>query len=435
LLPLQAPLAPFEERLPDGLTAMAVAANAQGAISSQINEAMIFVVGPPPVSGIGSFGGWKLYIEDLRGRGIDQLQAATQNVIAAARQVPGLAGVYNTFSTQYPRVFLDVDRTRAEMLDIPNSQITSALESYLGSTNVNDFNLLGKTYDVIVQAEGVDRRVPDDIMKLWVRSEAGDMVPLGSLATVAATTGPQRLTRYNVYSAIDVQGNAAPGYSTGQAIALVDAMMAQALPDGYGYEWTEMALQEKLAGDTAMITFGLAVVFVFLLLAALYESWLLPLAVILIVPMCLLASVVGVDLRGLDNNILVQIGFVVLIGLAAKNAILIVEFARQGEASGMDRRTAAVEAARRRLRPILMTSFAFILGVIPLMIATGAGSEMRQSLGTAVFSGMLGVTIFGLLFTPSFYVATRWVGHFWEERGKDKGTPPPREDPTLPAGA
>ena len=428
------PLDPFEERLPQGLTADVITGQAQGAVSSQIDEALIYIVGPPPVSGIGSFGGWKLYVEDLRGRGIEQLQAATQAVIAAANQVPGLAAVYNTFSTHYPRVYVDVDRTRAEMLDIPNSQITAALETYLGSTNVNDFNLLGKTYDVIVQAEGVDRAVPDDIKKLWVRSDSGAMVPLGTLATVMPTTGPQRLTRYNVYSAIDVQGGTAPGYSTGDAIKLVDELMATALPDGYGYEWTEMALQEKLAGGTAMITFGLAVVFVFLLLAALYESWLLPLAVILIVPMCLLASVVGVDLRGLDNNILVQIGFVVLIGLAAKNAILIVEFARQIEAEGHGRRTAAVEAARRRLRPILMTSFAFILGVVPLMIATGAGSEMRQSLGTAVFSGMLGVTIFGLLFTPSFYVATRWVGHFWEQRGKDKDAPPPREEPTLPAG-
>ncbi len=422
------PLDSFEQRVPAGQSADEIAKEAQGAVSSQIDAANIFVFGPPAVSGIGSFGGWKLYIEDLRGRGIEQLQAATQGVIAAANATPGLFRVYNTFSSDYPRVYVDVDRTRAELLDVGNDAITSALEVYLGSRNVNDFNLLGRTYDVIVQAEGADRNQPGDILDLWVRSGSGDMVPLGTLASLSPTTGPQRLTHYNVYAALDVSGDTMPGYSTGEAIEIVDQLMAHALPEGFGYEWTELALQEKLAGDTALITFGMAVVFVFLLLAALYESWLTPLSVVLIVPMCLLASVVGVDLRGLDNNILVQIGFVVLIGLAAKNAIRIVEFARQNESEGMDRRTAAEEAARRRLRPILMTSFAFILGVVPLVIASGAGAEMRQSLGTAVFSGMLGVTFFGLLFTPTFYVSTRWVGHFWEQRRAPAAPPPATGD-------
>jgi HAE1 family hydrophobic/amphiphilic exporter-1 len=277
----------------------------------------------------------------------------------------------------------------------------------MGSTYVNDFNLLGRTFRVTAQADNPFRLSLRDVENLRTRSVTGDMVPLGSVATFRDITGPYRVPRYNLFPAAEVQGATLPGFSTGQAIAAMEGIAAANLPAGFGFEWTEIALQEKAAGNTAVVAFSLAVVFVFLLLAAQYESVLLPLAVILIVPMCLLAAVSGVILRGMDNNILTQIGLVVLIGLAAKNAILIVEFAKQGEERGLDRWEAAAEAARTRLRPILMTSFAFILGVVPLALATGAGAEMRQALGTAVFFGMLGVTLFGLLFTPVFYVVVR----------------------------
>nr|WP_308237959.1 efflux RND transporter permease subunit [Phenylobacterium sp. J426] len=281
------------------------------------------------------------------------------------------------------------------------------LSTYLGSAFVNDFNYLGRTYRVTAQADAPFRDEASDIMRLQTRSDSGAMVPLGALATVRDDSGPYRVVRYNLYPAAELQGDTKPGASSGQALAAVEKMAEERLPEGFGTEWTELAYAQKEAGNTGPIAFGLAVVFVFLLLAAQYESVTLPLAIILIVPMCLLAAILGVNLRGQDNNILTQIGLVVLIGLAAKNAILIVEFAKQAEDRGLDRWSAAVEAARTRLRPILMTSFAFILGVLPLVIATGPGAEMRQALGTAVFFGMAGVTAFGLLFTPAFYVLCR----------------------------
>ena len=280
----------------------------------------------------------------------------------------------------------------------------------MGSTFVNDFNILGRTYRVTAQADNSFRLSVRDVENLRTRSVTGDMVPLGTVAGFQEITGPYRVPRYNLFPAAEVQGSTTAGFSTGQAIVAMEQILAANLPSGFSFEWTEIALQEKVAGNTAIIAFSLAVVFVFLLLAAQYESVLLPLAVILIVPMCLLAAISGLLLRGMDNNILSQIGFVVLIGLAAKNAILIVEFAKQAEEEGASRWDAAVQAAQTRLRPILMTSFAFILGVVPLVIATGAGAEMRQALGTAVFFGMLGVTFFGLIFTPVFYVFVRWIG-------------------------
>jgi hydrophobic/amphiphilic exporter-1 (mainly G- bacteria), HAE1 family len=280
----------------------------------------------------------------------------------------------------------------------------------MGSAFVNDFNILGRTYRVTAQADNPYRLDIRDVSNLQTRNISGEMVPIGSVATFSDVTGAYRVPRYNLYPAAEVQVALGRGYSSGQGIAAIEKIARERLPDGFGFEWTEIALQEKIAGNTAIIAFGLAVVFVFLLLSALYESWLLPLAVILIVPMCILAAMIGVQLQGLDRNILVDIGLVVLVGLAAKNAILIVEFARQAEDEGKSRVEAAIEAAKTRLRPILMTSLAFILGVVPLVLATGAGAEMRQSLGTAVFSGMLGVTLFGLLFTPVFYVVCRWIG-------------------------
>ena len=293
------------------------------------------------------------------------------------------------------------------MLGVSAERVFETLEVYLGSTFVNEFNFLGRTYRVTAQADGSFRDDPSDIANLKTRNERGEMVPIGSVAELRDTTGPYRVTRYNLYPSTEIQGATLPGYSTGFGLDAMERIAAEKLPDGFGFEWTELAFQERQAGDSALIVFGMSVVFVFLLLAAQYESWTLPFSVILIVPMCLLAAVTGLLIRGLSVDILAQVGFVVLVGLAAKNAILIVEFAKQAEDEGMSRFDAAVEAARTRLRPILMTSFAFILGVVPLMIAEGAGAEMRQSLGTAVFSGMLGVTFFGLIFTPVFYTVMR----------------------------
>jgi HAE1 family hydrophobic/amphiphilic exporter-1 len=370
----------------------------------------VLVIPPPSVPGIGTGGGFKMYVQDRAGRGPQALEQALGTIIGPANQAPGLVQVFTLFNTKTPQIYADIDRTKAEMLGVPITRFFDTLSTFMGSTFVNDFNILGRTYRVTAQADNPFRLSVRDVENLRTRSSAGDMVPLGSVATFHEITGPYRVPRYNLFPAAEVQGATLPGFSTGQAIAAMEKLIATNLPAGFGFEWTEIALQEKIAGNTAVVAFSLAVVFVFLLLAAQYESVLLPLAVILIVPMCLLAAVSGVLLRGMDNNILTQIGFVVLIGLAAKNAILIVEFARQAEEQGADRREAAVQAARTRLRPILMTSLAFILGVVPLVLATGAGAEMRQALGTAVFSGMLGVTLFGLMFTPIFYVLVRWIG-------------------------
>lgn len=411
------PLAPYAERAERGHTVEMTMAESQKNLGA-IQEAMAFVVPPPPVRGIGTGGGWKLYIEDRGGHGVNALQKVTQEFIARANELPEVKNVLSTFTTGTPKIYADIDRTRAEKLDVPAERVLDTLEIYLGSAYINDFNFLGRTYRVTAQAEGDYRDDPADLLKLKTRSNRGAMVPLGSLTTFRDLTGPYRVGRYNLYTAVDVYGQTAPGRSTGEAIAAIEKLAAEMLPAGYGFEWTDLALQEKLAGNTASLAFGLGVAFVFLVLAAMYESWMLPLAVILIVPMCLLASITGVGLRGMNVDILVQIGFIVLIGLAAKNAILIVEFARQAEQNGLDRRQAAVQAASVRLRPILMTSFAFIMGVVPLMIATGAGAEMRQSLGTAVFSGMLGVTLFGLLFTPVFYIVCRGLAQRFERRRK-----------------
>ena len=375
-----------------------------------LRQAFVLVIPPPSVPGIGTGGGFKLYIQDRAGRGARALEQAVGTITGPANQTPGLVQVFTLFNTSTPQVYADIDRTKAEMLGVPITRFFDTLSTYMGSTFVNDFNILGRTFRVTAQADNPFRLSLRDVENLRTRSVAGDMVPLGSVATFREITGPYRVPRYNLFPAAEVQGATLPGFSTGQAIAAMEKIIATNLPAGFGFEWTEIALQEKIAGNTAPIAFSLAVVFVFLLLAAQYESLLLPLAVILIVPMCLLAAVSGVSLRGMDNNILTQIGFIVLIGLAAKNAILIVEFARQAEEQGASRLDAAVQAARTRLRPILMTSLAFILGVVPLVVATGAGAEMRQALGTAVFFGMLGVTLFGLLFTPVFYVLVRRVG-------------------------
>jgi len=410
------PLKPFEERIGDpSLTAGAI----QGELLkrlSVIEEAMVIVAMPPPVRGIGTAGGFRMMVEDRADQGPQALQQAVYAMMGKAAQTPGLQQVYSLFETSTPQLFLDIDRTKAQMLGVRVPDVFSALQTYLGSTYVNDFNLLGRTFRVTAQADSAFRLEPSDVLKIRVRNEQGDAVPLGSFTTVQDISGPNRVPRYNLYPAAELDGSPAPGYSQGQAIEIMQQLAAETLPPGFSYEWTTLAFQQLRAGDTAVFAFALAVVFVFLVLAAQYESLTLPLAVILIVPMCLIASITGVAMRGQDNNILTQVGFIVLIGLAAKNAILIVEFAKQLEDDGRDRFAAAIEAARLRLRPILMTSLAFIFGVVPLAWATGAGSELRQALGTAVFSGMIGVTIFGLIFTPVFYVISRWLAGISQRR-------------------
>jgi len=412
-------LAPFADRDKLGLTTHGLLGELQKKMGS-IDGANVFLIMPPAVPGVGTSGGFKLYVEDRRARGLAALQAATMELVAAANKTPGLSRVFTLYNTGTPQIYADIDRVKAQMLGVPPSRLFSALNVYLGSQFINDFNLLGRTYRVTAQADGQFRENPRSIANLKTRSDSGKMTPIGAIANFRDITAAYRVPRYNLYTAAEVQGSPAPGYSTGQAIAAINELAKEHLPDGFAYDWTELTYQQIIAGNTAPVAFGLAVVFVFLLLAAQYESWMLPLAVILIVPMCLVAAITGVLLRGMDNNILTQIGLVVLVGLAAKNAILIVEFAKQAEEEGDDRWHAAEKAAHTRLRPIMMTSFAFILGVVPLVIAKGAGAEMRQALGTAVFFGMLGVTFFGLLFTPVFYVVCRQLGSM-----RKPSSPPP----------
>ncbi|HEY2227629.1 MAG TPA: multidrug efflux RND transporter permease subunit [Xanthobacteraceae bacterium] len=402
-------LDPFEKRAGNpSLSAAAI----QGALFRKlaaIKEAFIVVVAPPPVAGIGNAGGFRMMVEDRAGRGSPALQAAVAAIAGRANQTPGLVQVFSQFETSTPQVYLDIDRTKAQMLGLNMPDVFNSLQVFLGQSYVNDFNLFGRTFRVQAEADSPYRLRPKDVLSLRVRNSSGETVPLGSFTTVRDIAGPYRVPRYNIYPAAELDGASTPGFSQGQAIEAMARIADEVLPDGFAYEWTQLAFQQIRAGNTSIFAFALGVVFVFLVLAAQYESLTLPLAVILIVPMCLVASITGIILRGLDNNILTQVGFIVLIGLAAKNAILIVEFAKQLEDRGRDRHAAAVEAARLRLRPILMTSFAFIFGVTPLVWAVGAGSELRQVLGTTVFSGMIGVTLFGLIFTPAFYVIARWI--------------------------
>ncbi|RAP35676.1 RND transporter [Legionella quinlivanii] len=388
-----------------------------------ILDATIVVIPPPPVRGIGNAGGFKMMIQDRAGLGTNELEKATLDLAARANQAEATTSVFTFFENKTPRLRLNFDRDRAERLGVRVASVIEALEVYLGSVFINEFNYLGRTFRVIAQADANYRLTPDDVLRLKVRNEEGQMVPIGSVARLENTTGPSRIPHFNLYPAIELLGDTKPGYSSGTALDTMEQLARQFLPYGLDFEWTEIAFQERAVGNTAVIAFTLSVVFVFLLLAAQYESWILPLAIILIVPMCLFSSLIGIKLLGMDNNIMTQIGFLVLVGLASKNAILIVEFARQLENQGESRWKAAMEAARLRLRPILMTSFAFILGVFPLVIAIGAGAEMRRALGVAVFSGMLGVTFFGLVFTPVFYVISSYLGSLWK---KDEKIPSPK---------
>jgi HAE1 family hydrophobic/amphiphilic exporter-1 len=423
---------PFDERIANGQSADAIIGGLFGRLQA-IEEAFIIAVPPPPVRGLGNSGGFKLQLQERTGEDVDRILAATYELMGRARQNPNLVGVFTTFTANSPQVYLEIDRTKARILNVPISSIFETLQVNLGTAYVNDFNFLGRVWQVRAQADQRFRIEQADINRLRVRSSTGALVPLGTLVEMREVTGPDLIQRYNMYPSVPLQGSAAPGVSSGTALDVMEDLARQVLPQGTSFEWTELAFQERQTGNMAVFIFALSVLLVFLVLAAQYESWSLPLAIILIVPMAVLSALAGVMLRGMDNNILTQIGLVVLVGLAAKNAILIVEFAKQHEEEhGTGPVPAVVEASRLRLRPILMTAFAFILGVVPLVIATGPGAEMRQALGTAVFFGMLGVTLFGLILTPVFYVAIRTLVLRFGRRVPTRPEPGPPQPAPAP---
>ncbi len=400
------PLKPFEERRDPSLSAGAIAAAMNGEFA-KIQDAFIAIFPPPPVQGLGTIGGFKLQVQDRANLGADELYRQVQNVVAKASQRPELAGVFSGFQVNVPQIDVEVDREKAKAAGVALQDIYDTMQMYLGSLYVNDFNRFGRTYQVNAQAEPGFRIHAEDIGRLKTRNARGDMIPLASFVTARETSGPDRVPHYNGYLAAEINGGPAPGYSSGQAERAIEEVLAAELPNGMAYEWTDLTYQQILAGNTMVYIFPLVVLLVFLVLAAQYESLSLPLAVILIVPMCLLCAILGVLASGGDNNIFTQIGLIVLVGLACKNAILIVEFAKDREAQGETVWQAVLDACRLRLRPILMTSLAFVMGVVPLVLSTGAGAEMRRAMGVAVFSGMLGVTFFGLLLTPVFYLLVR----------------------------
>ncbi|HYP75400.1 MAG TPA: multidrug efflux RND transporter permease subunit [Polyangiaceae bacterium] len=403
-------LKPFEERKSKNLYGPAIAATLNQKFA-QIQDAFVAVFPPPPVQGLGTIGGFKLYVEDRADLGLDELYENTQKLLSAGYQTPELAGLFSGYQVNVPQLFADLDRTKAKSRGIAVTDVFETMQAYLGSLYVNDFNRFGRTFQVTVQADAKHRLTPEAVSTLQTRNAQGAMVPLGSVLSVKATNGPDRVTRYNGYPAAEVNGAPSPGMSSNQALAAIDRIAARELPPGMKYEWTDLTYQQILAGNTALFVFPLCVLLVFLVLAAQYESWSLPLSVILIVPMCLLAAIAGVWVDGSDNNIFTQIGLFVLVGLSCKNAILIVEFAKdKQQEAGLDPVSAVLQACRLRLRPILMTSIAFIMGVWPLVSSHGAGAEMRHAMGVAVFAGMIGVTGFGLLLTPVFFTTLRRLG-------------------------
>ena len=399
-------LKPFAERTTPDLGGAAIAMQLNKKFGA-IQDAFIAMFPPPPVQGLGTIGGFKLQIEDRTGQGYAALDEATKAFMAKAAKAPELAGLFSSFQVNVPQLYADIDRVKARQLGVAVTDVFETMQIYLGSLYVNDFNRFGRTYSVRVQADAQFRARADDVGQLKVRSSSGEMVPLAALLKVQSSAGPDRAMRYNGFLSSDVNGGAAPGYSSGEAQAAVERIAAETLPRGFSFEWTDLTYQEILAGNSAIVVFPIAILLVFLVLAALYESLTLPLSIIMIVPMGLLAAMAGVWLTNGDNNIFTQIGLIVLVGLSAKNAILIVEFARELEFAGRTPRQAAIEASRLRLRPILMTSLAFIMGVLPLVTSTGAGAEMRHAMGVAVFAGMIGVTAFGIFLTPVFYVLLR----------------------------
>jgi multidrug efflux pump len=406
-------LKPFHDRHGDDETAPAVEGKLRRAFMEKIDDAQVAVFGAPPIDGLGNAGGFKLMVEDRSNEGLPNLQQQTSELVAAGNQTPGLVGLFSMFRAETPQLFVDVDRVKCKSLGVPISDVFNALQTYLGGYYVNDFNEFGRTWQVNLQAGEKFRDQAAKVRKLEVRNAQGDMVPLGTLAVIRDSTGPLMINRYNNYTSAAVNGAWTPGTSSGQAMQMMKDLSGERLSPTMKIEWTELSLQEQLAGNSALFIFPLCILLVFLTHSAEYESWSLPVAIILIVPMSLLCALAGVWLRGMDNNIFTQIGFVILAGLACKNAVLIVEFAKQEHEHGKHRVEAAIEAARLRLRPIMMTSFAFILGVVPLMLSTGAGAEMRQTLGTGVFAGMLGVTFFGIFLTPVFYVVLQGLSEKW----------------------
>ncbi|MEB0131806.1 efflux RND transporter permease subunit, partial [Pseudomonas sp. CCI2.4] len=403
-------LKPFDERKDPSESAGAIAGALNGKFGS-IQEAYMAIFPPPPVQGLGTIGGFRVQIEDRGNLGYDALYKETQNIITKSRTTPGLAALFTSYTVNVPQVDAAIDREKAKTHGVAISDIFDTLQIYLGSLYANDFNRFGRTYQVNVQAEQQFRQEGEQIGQLKVRNNLGEMIPLATFIKVSNTSGPDRVQHYNGFITAEINGAAAPGYSSGQAQEAIEKLLKDELPNGMTYEWTDLTYQQILSGNTALLVFPLCVLLAFLVLAALYESWSLPLAVILIVPMTLLSAIAGVIIAGSDNNIFTQIGLIVLVGLACKNAILIVEFAKDEQEKGKTPLEAVLEACRLRLRPILMTSFAFIMGVVPLVLSSGAGAEMRHAMGVAVFSGMLGVTFFGLLLTPVFYVLIRnYVG-------------------------
>lgn len=417
-------LKPFDERKGAALSGNAIAASLNQKFAA-IQDSFIAVFPPPPVMGLGTLGGFKFQIEDRGAAGSAELDKAKSAFLAKARQAPELGPAFSSYEINVPQLDVDLDRVKAKQLGVPVTEVFDTMQIYLGSMYVNDFNRFGRVFQVRAQADAQYRAHADDILQLKTRNAAGDMVPLSSLVTVKQTFGPEMVVRYNGYTAADINGGPAPGYSSDQAQAAAERVAAETLPRGMKLEWTDLTYQQILAGNAGLWVFPISVLLVFLVLAALYESLTLPLAVILIVPMSILAALTGVYLTGNDNNIFTQIGLMVLVGLSAKNAILIVEFARELEMNGRSPLEAAIEASRLRLRPILMTSIAFIMGVVPLVLSSGAGSEMRHAMGVAVFFGMLGVTLFGLFLTPVFYVLLRSMG------GKTLHSAAPHEAPAC----
>ena len=422
-------LKPFEQRRTPDLSGFAISQKLQAKFAG-IRDAVIAIFPPPPVNGLGTIAGFKLQVEDRTDQGDQVLNQVMADVQAKAQKAPELMAVFSNFNIGVPQLYAHVDRIKAMQLGVEVQDIFDTMQTYLGSIYVNDFNRFGRTYEVIAQADTPFRSRADDILRLQVRNSTGAMVPLGAVVNISQTTGPDSALRYNGFRSADLNGAPAPGYSSGQAQAAIARILADALPKGMQYEWTDLTYQEILAGNTALLVFPICVLLVFLVLAAQYESLMLPLAIILIVPMCLFSAVTGVWLTGGDNNVFTQIGLFVLIGLACKNAILIVEFARELELRGRPTLSAAIEAAGLRLRPILMTSFAFIMGVIPLVLSSGAGSEMRHAMGVAVFFGMLGVTFFGLFLTPVFYVLLRSLAGMKPLKGHGQS---PTRDKTVPS--
>ncbi len=416
-------LGDFHDRAHEGLTGPVIAANLEAALQEQIKDGLVNVFEAPPVDGLGTAGGFKIVVENRGDMKNEELEEVANRIVAVSSEPPhaqALSGLFTSFRANTPWLYLDIDRDKAKLAGVSIAELFNTLQVYLGSLYVNDFNLFGRTWQVNVQGEANFRKQISDLTALRVRNQTGGMVPVGSVASVRDVSGPVMIIRYNLYPSATINLNPAPGTSSGQAITATDRLVEQELPQAMRPQWTELALLQLQTGNTAMFAFTLAVVLVFLVLAAQYESWSLPLAVILVVPMCLLCSIVGVNIARMDINIFTQVGFIVLVGLACKNAILIVEFAKSQREAGSTTRAATLEACELRLRPIMMTSFAFILGVVPLMVSAGAGAEMRKTLGTAVFSGMLGVTLFGIFLTPVFYYVIQWVS--------DRRGGPRRED-------